>query len=54
MHDYIYVYGMNEQAGSFQNFNYSGQGADGDYVVAQAQYGAANPALCGNATGAAG
>ena len=53
MHDYIYVYGMNEQAGSFQNFNYSGQGADGDYVVAQAQYGAANPALCGNATGAA-
>ncbi len=53
MHDFIYVYGMNEQAGSFQNFNYSGQGAAGDFVNAQAQYGADNPALCGNATGAA-
>lgn len=53
MHDFIHVYGMDEQAGSFQNFNYSGQGASGDYMFAQAQYGADDPVQCGNDTGAA-
>ncbi|KAJ2741513.1 hypothetical protein GGI20_005140 [Coemansia sp. BCRC 34301] len=39
MHDLSFVYGFTEAAGNFQDVNYSGQGKDGDYVVAFAQDG---------------
>ncbi|KAJ2392177.1 hypothetical protein GGI05_002740 [Coemansia sp. RSA 2603] len=39
MHDLTFAYGFNEAAGNFQDVNYSGQGAGGDYVVAFAQDG---------------
>ncbi|KAJ1720619.1 hypothetical protein LPJ61_006137, partial [Coemansia biformis] len=39
MHDLSYLYGFTEAAGNFQDVNFSGQGAGGDYVVAFAQDG---------------
>ncbi|KAJ2786593.1 hypothetical protein GGI15_001398 [Coemansia interrupta] len=39
MHDVTFAYGFTEAAGNFQDVNYSGQGAGGDYVVAFAQDG---------------
>ncbi len=47
MHDFTYQYGFDEFSGNFQESNHSGLGVGGDYVVAQAQYGAdlADPPL---------
>ncbi|KAJ2084444.1 hypothetical protein H4R24_000074 [Coemansia sp. RSA 988] len=39
MHDLSYIYGFDEAAGNFQDVNYSGKGADGDAVIANAQDG---------------
>ncbi|KAJ1958078.1 hypothetical protein EC988_000505 [Linderina pennispora] len=39
MHDLSYLYGFDEVSGNFQDINYSGKGAGGDYVVAFAQDG---------------
>ncbi|PIA12742.1 hypothetical protein COEREDRAFT_94941 [Coemansia reversa NRRL 1564] len=39
MHDLSYIYGFDEAAGNFQEVNYSGKGADGDAVIANAQDG---------------
>ena len=39
MHDIIYLYGMDEAGGNFQVTNYTGQGAGGDSVNANAQIG---------------
>lgn len=39
MHDLSFLYGFDEAAGNFQDVNYSGRGAGGDYVVAFAQDG---------------
>ncbi|KAI9501722.1 Fungalysin metallopeptidase-domain-containing protein [Coemansia spiralis] len=39
MHDLAFVYGFNEEAGNFQDINYSGKGTGGDYIVAFAQDG---------------
>ncbi|KAJ2462874.1 hypothetical protein GGI02_005360, partial [Coemansia sp. RSA 2322] len=39
MHDLSFIYGFDEQAGNFQDVNYSGVGVGGDYVVAFAQDG---------------
>ncbi|MEZ4826755.1 MAG: T9SS-dependent M36 family metallopeptidase [Bacteroidia bacterium] len=39
MHDYAWQYGFDEQAGNFQETNYSGNGLGGDYVFADAQDG---------------
>lgn len=51
MHDFSWHYGFDELSGNFQQRNATGLGADGDYVIAQAQFGAdnANPPL-NNAT----
>jgi hypothetical protein len=38
-HDVWYHYGFDEASGNFQDFNYSGLGADGDFVFADAQDG---------------
>lgn len=37
MHDVWYQYGFDEPAGNFQEFNYSNEGAAGDFVIADAQ-----------------
>ena len=47
MHDFSYRYGFDEAAGNFQEYNYSGQGEDGDYIEAQAQFGDLDPVDCG-------
>ncbi|RMB56092.1 HYR domain-containing protein [Dokdonia sinensis] len=39
IHDILYVYGMDEAAGNFQQTNYSGSGFGNDYVRAEAQDG---------------
>lgn len=39
IHDIMYYYGFDEVSGNFQEFNYSGQGANGDHVNAEAQDG---------------
>jgi PKD repeat protein len=39
MHDVWYQYGFDEEAGNFQELNYSGQGLGDDYVFADAQDG---------------
>ena len=39
MHDLTFQYGFDEAAGNFQTLNYSGQGAGGDHVFADAQDG---------------
>ncbi|KAJ1954428.1 hypothetical protein EC988_002439 [Linderina pennispora] len=39
MHDLAYLYGFDEAAGNFQDVNFSGQGASGDGVIANAQDG---------------
>ncbi|KAJ2771917.1 hypothetical protein IWQ57_001994 [Coemansia nantahalensis] len=39
MHDLAFAYGFDEAAGNFQEVNYSGQGAGGDAVIANAQDG---------------
>ncbi len=39
MHDFTYRYGFDEQAGNFQQNNYSNGGSANDYVMAQAQDG---------------
>lgn len=39
IHDMIYVYGMDEAAGNFQQINYTGAGQGNDYVRAEAQDG---------------
>ncbi|KAJ2776739.1 hypothetical protein H4R18_005508 [Coemansia javaensis] len=39
MHDLAFVYGFDEAAGNFQDENYSGAGAGGDAVIANAQDG---------------
>lgn len=36
-HDIMYNYGFDEASGNFQDVNYSGEGDDGDYVIADAQ-----------------
>ncbi len=38
-HDVWYHYGFDEQSGNFQDFNYSGLGSSGDFVLADAQDG---------------
>ena len=48
MHDLTYRYGMDENAGTFQETNYTTGGADGDYVEAHAQFGDNNTLNCGN------
>ena len=40
MHDFAWHYGLDEAAGNFQAFNYTGEGAANDYVMARAQQGA--------------
>ncbi|MEO6132596.1 MAG: M36 family metallopeptidase, partial [Saprospiraceae bacterium] len=50
MHDFAYLYGMDEAAGNFQAKNYGGLGVGGDFVNALAQFGDSNPALCGTET----
>lgn len=42
MHDFAWHYGMDEAAGNFQLNNYTGQGADGDHVLAHSQFNAAD------------
>lgn len=39
VHDIIYFYGFDEISGNFQDFNYSGEGQEGDFVNAEAQDG---------------
>ncbi len=39
IHDIMYNYGFTEEAGNFQNYNYTGLGSAGDYVRAEAQDG---------------
>ncbi|KAJ2645746.1 hypothetical protein IWW40_005881 [Coemansia sp. RSA 1250] len=39
MHDLSYIYGFDEAAGNFQDENFSGKGAGGDAVIANAQDG---------------
>ena len=39
IHDISYLYGFNEPAGNFQATNYSGKGAEADYVQAEAHDG---------------
>lgn len=39
MHDYSYQYGFDEQAGNFQETNYTGNGQGNDFVFADAQDG---------------
>ncbi len=39
IHDVLYHYGFDEAGGNFQEFNYSGQGAGNDYVMAECQDG---------------
>ena len=39
MHDITYHYGFTEDAGNFQQTNYTGTGTPGDYVMAEAQDG---------------
>ena len=39
VHDYLVHYGFDEASGNFQAFNYSGNGAGNDYVVAESQDG---------------
>lgn len=36
-HDIMFNYGFDEISGNFQDLNYSGEGDDGDYVIADAQ-----------------
>lgn len=40
MHDFAWHYGFDEAAGNYQQTNYSGEGKEGDVVIAQAQNGA--------------
>ncbi|MDX1410197.1 MAG: M36 family metallopeptidase, partial [Saprospiraceae bacterium] len=40
MHDFAWHYGMDEAAGNFQFLNYTGQGNDGDHVLAHSQFNA--------------
>jgi extracellular elastinolytic metalloproteinase len=42
LHDLMYVYGFNEEAGNFQEVNYSEEGRGGDSVLALAQNDARN------------
>ncbi len=42
IHDVLFVYGMDEAAGNFQQTNYSGDGQGNDYVLAEAQDGSGN------------
>jgi extracellular elastinolytic metalloproteinase len=51
MHDFAYHYGFDEVAGNFQETNYTGEGQEGDYVEAHAQFGDDNYLQCGNETG---
>ncbi len=39
VHDVTYQYGFTEDAGNFQNTNYTGQGSGSDFVLAEAQDG---------------
>lgn len=39
MHDVFYHYGFDEEAGNYQNINYTGQGQGNDFVFADAQDG---------------
>lgn len=39
LHDILYEYGFDEPSGNFQSINYTGSGADQDYVIAEAQDG---------------
>lgn len=49
IHDIAYHYGFTEEAGNFQQTNYSGLGSGGDYVRGRAQFGATNNANLNNA-----
>ena len=40
IHDFAWHYGFDEQAGNFQQRNYTGRGQGGDYVLAQSEDGA--------------
>lgn len=39
LHDFTYAYGFDEASGNFQQLNYTGKGAGGDYVLAHGQDG---------------
>ena len=47
MHDFAHAYGFDEAAGNFQEHNYTGEGEDGDFIEAQAQFGDNNHFDCG-------